>query len=1121
MTLRLSSGSLCCTLPFALSIVLAWLSTSAIRNAFERAEVERTERVLDRTKEALGIELQVAAERMAARATEIGIQRLLATDAPASPAVAAELHADAPVAILRAPDGSIRTVAATGTTTAIVERLARWVRALPAPPAPQQGLLASGDSPWIVSVIAVDAPPPADEGLVALAQPISSEAYDRVFRLTRRAMSIREPLSIDAERIARTHGERLVRVPRTDHTVDVLETIRDIAGQPLVLQVSLDRELERESRTRRITAAATCVAVGLAGSLLMAARRRRTVVRPVQAFTHELRAIRNSSDLKRRVSVADAGDLAGLATEINEVLADTERIDDRLRSLNSDLERRAAERTAELEASRDVIAQDAQRRLALAEKERIYRTLYDLMPSGMMLESDDGIILDCNQALCAMLGYDRSELIGRNIRMLVPESARPQVDENLARLRTGERLHHEVQTMRHDGSLIHVELREAMISLEDGSRRILVVSNDVTRHHLDEEKLRASEKRYRDLFDSMNSGFALHEIICDAGGHPIDYIFLDVNRAFETLLGIRREDTIGRSARALFPGLEPEWIERYGRIALGAKSESFEAHVASLGRQFAITAYSPRPRQFATTFTDITDQKKAEATLRIQGAALDTAANAVMIVSSQGTITWVNRAFTELTGYEAIEAVGQNPRLLKSQRQPREFYTEMWQTVLAGHRWHGQLWNKRKDGTLYLEEMTITPVRGEGGAVTHLVGIKQDISERQQLIEQLAQAQKMEGIGRLAGGIAHDFNNMMQAITGFSALLLESLGPTSPHREDVLEIDKAAKRAAGLTQQLLAFGRRQMIAPKHVQLNDLIRGIARMIERLVGEDIRLDLDLANDLEPVLIDVGQIEQVIVNLVLNARDAMPKGGRLSIKTENLVLLREDAVVGDEARHGRFSCMSITDTGVGMTRETIEHVFEPFYSTKGPGHGSGLGLSVAYGIVRQHEGMIRVYSEVGHGSTFRIYLPVARPRPVDEPAAPAAIAQAPLAPAEKAARILLVEDEQGVRDFAHRALSRNGYFVSRAGCVTDAVRLVEETVIPYDLLFTDVVLPDGNGLELANRLRETQPDLRIVFTSGYSDDKSRWADIRDRGYGFLQKPYPMQKLLDSIAAALRSPE
>lgn len=843
----------------------------------------------------------------------------------------------------------------------------------------------------------------------------------------------------------------------------------------------------------------------------------------VQRLCQSVREVRARAGFDARIPVDQSHDFLELASEINALLGTLENAHSQLRQLNSELEKRVAERAAELAASKQAMAEEAARRIAemriSGERERVYRTVYDLSPAGILQESEDGHIIDVNQTLCDVLGYTRNELIGQPIRFIADPERANQVSRDIQRLLQGEKLTHEVRNRRKDGALRTMELRERAITLPNGERRIIVVANDITERKAADERLRESEHRYHALFNTLITGFALHEVICDAKGIPIDYRFLDVNPAFTALTGKRREEVLGRRVTEVFPGVERVWIERYGEVALTGKPAAFEEYSTPLNKYFSVIAFSPKPGQLAVNFIDVTEQRRASDMIRLQSAALESAANGIMIVERSGTITWVNKAFTELTGYTREEAIGRLPNILSSGRQSKEFYRQLWETVLSGRMWRGELFNRRKDGSIYLEELSITPVLGADGKPTHFVAIKQDVTERRNLQRQLMESQKMETIGRLAGGIAHDFNNLLQAISGFSHLLLEHMDAQNPHRDDVLEIDKAARRASELTRQLLAFSRRQMIEPRPIDLNALVESIQKMLRRLIGEDIELVLSLEPNLDPVRIDPGQIEQVLVNLTVNARDAMINGGRLTIATSSIVLLQEDDIFTPDRRHGRFVVLDVSDTGVGMPPEVKERIFEPFYTTKGPGRGTGLGLSVVYGIIQQHEGMIHVYSEVGHGTTFRIYLPVSSEAP-DGTTAPEPDLDSASLPRGQQERILLVEDEPGVRDFAFSALRKYGYEPYAAENAADADLLFTELNGEIDLLFTDVVLPDHTGLELAAALRAKKPGLRLLLTSGYMDEKSRWPIIRERGYPFLQKPYPLQSLLTTIRQTLDQP-
>jgi PAS domain S-box-containing protein len=389
----------------------------------------------------------------------------------------------------------------------------------------------------------------------------------------------------------------------------------------------------------------------------------------------------------------------------------------------------------------------------------------------------------------------------------------------------------------------------------------------------------------------------------------------------------------------------------------------------------------------------------------------------------------------------------------------------------------------------------------------------QEKSVSVELQQQLQQAAKMDAIGRLAGGVAHDFNNLLQAILGFTEILISQSHPGHSGHEDLIQIKKAGTRAADLTRQLLAFGRKQMIEPRVLDLNTIIAGAEPMLRRLLGEDIRVQSVPAPRLPHIKADPGQIEQIIVNLAVNARDAMPNGGRLTLGTSSVILQTVDTGLIPEARPGHYVCLCVSDTGTGMPGEVLQHLFEPFFSTKELGKGTGLGLAVTYGIVKQNNGWINVYSQVEHGTTFRIYFPV-NDIVEDDPPGPFPLnEQVAVAPKGRGERILLVEDELGVRTLATTVLRNHGYDVLPSDSAGQATELFDHAGGRIDLLFSDVVLPGMNGIELADQLLALNPELPVLLSSGYADERARWNKIEDRGYHFLQKPYPVDTLLHTV--------
>jgi PAS domain S-box-containing protein len=518
---------------------------------------------------------------------------------------------------------------------------------------------------------------------------------------------------------------------------------------------------------------------------------------------------------------------------------------------------------------------------------------------------------------------------------------------------------------------------------------------------------------------------------------------------------------------------------------------------------------------FEGTIEDVTERKRVEESLRLESAALHAAADAIVITDRAGVIERVNPAFTQLTGYTAEEAVGKNPRdLVKSGKHAPAFYQQLWETILAGRTWHGEMINRRKDGRLYTEDQAVTPILDASGTITHFVAIKKDIAERLQLEAKLRQAQKMESVGQLASGIAHDFNNLLTVINGMSDLLLAQVSQDDPMHADVREILHAGERAATLTSQLLAFSRQQILESRVMTFNTVVAGMESLLRRLLGEDIDLVVVLTPGVGNVKVDPGQIEQVITNLAVNARDAMPQGGQLTIETQNVTLDEDDARRhGVAVPPGSYVRLAVSDSGAGMDEATRTRIFEPFFTTKGPGKGTGLGLSTVYGIVKQSHGFIWVESEVGQGTSFKMYLPQ-----VTEVAGP--VRPGPTAVSSSGTEtILLVEDNAGLRKLATRLLAPAGYTVLGAASGEEALRLLEGHDAPVHLLLSDVVMPGMSGRQLAERLAQIRPGMKVLYMSGYTSDTIVRHGVLDAKVPFLNKPFTAAALLRKVREVLDS--
>lgn len=425
---------------------------------------------------------------------------------------------------------------------------------------------------------------------------------------------------------------------------------------------------------------------------------------------------------------------------------------------------------------------------------------------------------------------------------------------------------------------------------------------------------------------------------------------------------------------------------------------------------------------------------------------------------------------------------------------------------------HPELRWLRKDGSEIWVELRTAPIHDDSGNLVALEGIARNITERKRLEDRLLQSQKMEAVGRLAGGVAHDFNNLLTAINGYGDLLSYRMGPDDPRRKEVDEIRKAGSRAAGLTRQLLAFSRRQVLQPKVLDLNDLVDNLCGMLKRLIGDDVRLVTALAPGLGRVKADPGQIEQVLLNLAVNARDAMPQGGTLTVATSHVNEGDDLSPWHITALRGPHVAVTVTDTGCGMDEEILSHLFEPFFTTKEVGKGTGLGLATVYGVVKQSGGAIGVSSTPGRGTSFRVLLPK-----TEEPLAAVGNGDGPPGASAGEETILVVEDEEAVRTLICEVLRRDRYSVLAASCGEEALKMCARYGGPIHLVLTDVVMPGMNGRELANRLRAFRPEMTVLYTSGYTANAIVHHGVLDEGAAFLPKPFTPAALTRKVREGL----
>ncbi len=488
--------------------------------------------------------------------------------------------------------------------------------------------------------------------------------------------------------------------------------------------------------------------------------------------------------------------------------------------------------------------------------------------------------------------------------------------------------------------------------------------------------------------------------------------------------------------------------------------------------------------------------------------AVDQSVDPIVIMNELGIIEYVNSGFESLTGYSKNEVLGRSVQILRSDKEAPAVFEEMLQIVFSGNTFRGNVVNQKRNGEAFSVEKTITPFRDSAGEITHFISTDHDITERCRLELQLLQAHKMDAIGRLAGGVAHDFNNLLMVINSYAELILDSLSSRHPLRRNAQEIMGASRRAADLTRQLLTFGRKQAQTLQLLDLNIVIDEISKILLRLIGEDIEFVFIPGAHPGIVKADPIQVEQILMNLAANARDAMPNGGNLTIETAAIRL--DEAYVQKHAiaPTGNYVLLTVTDSGLGIPPQHLPHIFDPFYTTKEESEGRGLGLATVYGIIKESGGFVRVYSEPGVGTTFKIYLPSVQTQCCELQR---------YTPVEKVIQrgcetILLVEDYTAVRELERQFLLLNGYRVLEAVDGEDAIRMAAEFRGPIDLLITDVVMPRMGGTKLAERLRDARPNVRVLFVSGYAEGMTDHGAI-DLSTRFLPKPFSLKTLARRI--------
>ena len=862
----------------------------------------------------------------------------------------------------------------------------------------------------------------------------------------------------------------------------------------------------------------------------------------------------------------------------------------------------------------------------LRESEAQHRALVDNQAGVVFTASVDGLVQYASPQTVKIFGCTPSNWMGRRFFDMVATVHQDAVQAQWAKALLGEAVEPveaELQCSL-SGDRRWVAISLAPQRRDDGTvHSVLGTIWNLTEHKAVEDSLQRSEEQFRSVWESSADGMRLSD---GAGA------ILRVNEAFCRMFRRTRHQIEGRPLKDCYASREGQRIQdiyvskypdQYERI-FESRTELWNG--AHLWLEVSNSLISrPGGPVVLSIFRDITERKATEEQLSVLVRAIEQSPTSVVVTDTQGRIEFVNPRFSAITGYSSDEALGQNLRILKSGMTPDALYRDLWETISDGREWQGEMLNRRRDGTLFWEQVSISPVKNLSGKVTHFVAVKEDITERKRvqqaleeserrfremlehvdllallldcegrmtfcndylcritgwtreqlmgnncfdlmipetlreeirkgfaphqeneiltadgrrlliawdnttlrgpsgelagmaslgrditsqrmLEEQYRQAQKLESLGRLAGGVAHDFNNLLTVINGYSEMMMNQFHPLDPMRAKTGEIFRAGLRAADLTKQLLAFSRKQVIERKVIQLNDLLVEVKRMLQRLIGDDIRLELSTHAALGHVEADHSQLHQVLMNLVVNARDAMPRGGILRIETSPLLVLEAGGPDWD-LPPGSYAQLTVSDTGTGMDPETQKHVFEPFFTTKEVDKGTGLGLATVYGIIKQHAGGIQFESRPGEGTTFRLAFPVCTK-------APAAEGRPADHPERGAESILLVEDQVEVRRLAATILKMFGYEVHEAADGLEALKIAGE--FRFDLLLSDMVMPNISGYELAHQLVASHPDLRVLFMSGYAEqDDDESPEIL--GASFISKPFSPNALAARVRAVL----
>jgi PAS domain S-box-containing protein len=656
---------------------------------------------------------------------------------------------------------------------------------------------------------------------------------------------------------------------------------------------------------------------------------------------------------------------------------------------------------------------------------------------------------------------------------------------------------------------VETQLRLANTEL---NTRIAVLEQQLLEKEQAGQAFEDSAKRYRRLFETTGDGILM--VDADTGR------IIDINPFLLRLLRYSYDAVCGRylweidtlnsiaASRPAFTTLQENEYFRHQDLPL------VTGNGMTIIVDFVSTVYPVNHgKVMQCIIRDVTAHKQAEIECNRLMTAIEQSGEAIVITDARGDIEFVNSAFEWTTGYSREEAVGQNTRILKSGKQDDLFYHTLWETISSGRTWAGQIVNKRKDGTLYTEETTISPVCAPSGQIINYIAVKRDITELLRLEAQSQQHQIMEAVCSLAGGIAHDYNNMLSVIIGYAELGLEKTVPGQPLHANLEVILRAAKRSVAITRQLLVFARKQKTKLEILDLNRSVEGMLKILRQIAGDTIDLSWRPREEKSLVTMDSVQIGQILTNLCVNARGAISGVGKIIIETENVVVDETFCTPYGGGEAGDYVLLSVSDDGCGLEKEVLDQVFQPFFTSQKLGQITALGLSMVHGIVTQNNGFIDVYSEPGKGTIFKVYLP----RHVDSGVG-SRETRVMVPPLSRGETVLLVDDEPELLTLAQTMLEKLGYRVLAAVRPGEAIKLAREYPNEIQMLIVDIIMPEMNGRNLAERLLSLYPRMKILFMSGYTADMIVEQGVLDEDVNFIQKPFSMEELAVTVRDALR---